>query len=68
MRERLLIPRDLVDRIVRYDPASNILLIVQPLQSIKLTDIRKMLYRRPKLPLTLDEIAESIRTRIQSIL
>jgi hypothetical protein len=55
MRLRLKIPEALVTRLIRYDPSTDILLIVQPLQSISLNDLRKMIYRRPTIPLTREE-------------
>ena len=66
MRLRLKIPEALVTRIVRYDPAADTLLIVQPLQSITLDDLRKMIYRRPLLPLTYEEMVDVLRAQLKA--
>jgi len=66
LRQRLKIPEELVTRIVRYDPLTNVLLIVQPLQSITLDDLRKMVYRRPRLPLTYSEMMDVIASHLKA--
>lgn len=65
MRLRLKIPNASVARIVRYDPSTDTLLIVQPLQSISLNDLRKMIYRRPLVPITREEAMDVLAASLK---
>jgi len=66
LRQRMKIPEELLTRIVRYDPVADMLLIVQPLQSISLDDLRKIVYRRPKMPLTDEEASDVLVAHLRA--